>query len=97
MVLTKVPSRIQVRIVAPKSEETVPFVHVDEAVLDAKIPHPAIKTAKKTCTASIVSVLIGLSIYAAMKMVGLDFGRIETPIIIALPALLGFLASFVLF
>ncbi len=93
--LTKVPSSMQVRILRPQSEESVPHVVSEEILIES--PALVLKFLKKILSGSGISILIGAVIFGVMKLVGLEFGGIEASIIILFPAMLGFLTSLVIF
>lgn len=92
--LTKVPSHMQVRILHPISEESLPPVHFE---IPEKKENPALKIAKKLAHAIGISSVLSLSIYMFMRFLGLELGNVEASVIVLFPALLGLVASFVVF
>lgn len=85
---------MQVRILHPISEEHLPPVHFE---IPEKKENQILKTTKKLVHAIGISSVLSLSIYMFMKFLGLELGNVEASIIVLFPALLGLVASFVVF
>ncbi|MBI5701667.1 hypothetical protein HZC34_07520 [Candidatus Saganbacteria bacterium] len=94
--LAKVPANIQVRLLHPLPEESVPHIIVEEKNIPKT--NPIISILKRFFHGAFLSVLIGLSMYGILKLVGIEFGGlVETSIFIFFPAFLGFLTSYVIY
>lgn len=94
--LAKVPSNIQVRLLHPLPEESIPHILVEEKnILHTNPIHGILK---RFFHGAFLSVLIGLSMFGILKMVGIEFGGlVETSIFVCFPAFFGFLTSYVIY
>lgn len=93
--LTRVPANIQVRFLSPQSEEKVP--HAYDIKETPKSENNIMQLAKRMAHGTGISIILGLGIYAIVKVMGLELGNFETSVVVFLPALFGFLTSFVIF
>jgi len=93
--MIKVPPEIQVRLISPQPENSVPhFVIKDEVCTDE---NEIVKLVKKLFSGGTVGIILGVGIYLALEVCGVKFGGIETSIVLGIPLLTGLLASYVIF
>ena len=93
--MIKVPAEFQVRIIRPQAEETVPRMSVTE-IVEIDEP-PAKQLLQKIMNGSLIGGVLGLGLYGAMQLCGLNASGLETSIILGIPLLLGILTSYVIF
>jgi hypothetical protein len=93
--MIKVPAEIQVRIISPQPETAVPRFDIkDEIITDES---EFLKLAKKLFSGGTVGIILGVGIYLALKFCGVNFGGVETSIVLGIPLLTGLLTSYVIF
>lgn len=80
-----------VRIVKPSTKPALP--KVDPLSVKSKKSKLFLKKALNILTGSGVGFAAGMAIYLMLKTIGLNFGGLESSIIIGLPSILGIITS----
>lgn len=93
--LSKVPTHIQVRIISPSPQDSVPHTFYQEEI--PSVENPILKAFKKIFSSVGVSTLIAVVLFSVVRSSGLDIGSAETSIIVLFPSFFGLIASFVVF
>ncbi len=88
------PKEYVVRIVKPKNKPALPKA----ALLNMKSRKNKIflKRSLNILAGSGVGFAAGIVVYLMLKIIGINFGGLESSVIIGLPAILGILTSFVI-
>jgi hypothetical protein len=92
--MIKVPAEIQVRIIRPQPEDAVPRFMIKE--IEPPKENPLLKLSKKVLSGGLIGAILGLGIYLALKFCGINFGGVETSIVVGIPSALGIFTSYVI-
>lgn len=94
--MIKIPSEIQVRIIRPQPEDSIPHIAENDIIEPLNENHFK-QIIKKILSGGGVGMLLGLGIFLALKICGVNFGDLETYIILGIPFTLGIITSYVIF
>lgn len=89
--MIKVPASISVRIIKANPEAPLPKI-VSET--------PKIKpenTLLRKIISGMTGIIISLAFLGLLKLIGLNLGNLETYLIVGIPAILGFIAPYLMF
>lgn len=93
--MIKVPPEIQVRIIRSQPEDAVPRFMVKEIAKNQE--NALFNTIKKILSGGLIGIGLGLGIFAALKICGINFGGLETSLMVGIPSLLGIVTSYIIF
>ena len=93
--MIKVPAEIQVRLISPQPENSVPHLVINDEIEAEESGF--MKLARKLLNGGTVGIILGVGIYLALEVCGVKFGSVETSIVLGIPLLTGLLASYVIF
>ncbi len=95
--MIRVPAEIQVRIIRPQPEDAVPRALINEAVEEINNAGGAKNPAFKFVCGGGIGILLGVGLFLALNICGVNFGNMETIVILGIPCCLGLMSSYIIF